>query len=498
MKTGPLAMLLGFAVARGETVYTGSCRGVLEDSDEEGQKAFQDDLCKIAKDSSVVLVGGPLFGRGAYETWITWERGAITLELGMDGKVNLNLATLDEDIYMKLAETIGEHMLPEATRQPVYTLAQVNGEMTVAELGLAGAPLEAGNYAPEIVEDFNFIVQDLGESVPTGRLVILDGPPGTGKTYLIRGLINEVLDAVFVVVPPHFLHQLTDPSFVPMLLKARANAGSDKPIVLILEDADDAIRLRKDRGKNNQIAALLNLSDGLIGQALDLRIVASTNRSVAEIDPALRRPGRLLRHMIVGPLSPEQASEVYERISEGEEVEFEGPTTLAQVYAHFKGLQLLDDQEDEDEEDLDEDEDDEDEDDEDDLAMASYTVAQVYTHEVAAWVTLLTAQAVPGLLEGLLKKDYEVASLSETLTLRSEVSAVVGLWIKRKESTATLDPYKVRDDIQQVLNEARSTFFSIVVAHIGGAGWTGSNLILLKEAPPPPPDEDEEPPPQLH
>jgi len=350
----------------GKTVFAGSCRGILEDNDENGQKAFLEALVEKTE-AITTLTGGPIFGRGTFDTWLSWEEGVITIQIGLDSKISVQVACLDENKYMVIAETLGEHLLPDHVRQPVYALAEGPHGVEIVEVGLAGEPYAKGNYEDDVNEGFDFIIAELQREPPLGRLIILEGEPGSGKTYLVRGVIHEVLDAIFVLIPPHLVDSLAGPQLVPMLVRARGMAGSSKPIVLVIEDADKAL-VPREEGSLAAISALLNVSDGILGHALNLRIVCTTNADIEEIDDALKRPGRLSKHLSIGLLSKEKAAEVYARITEGEEVEFEAATSLAQVYQFALQAELDEEDEDEDDdEDGDDDEfDDDDDDDEDD------------------------------------------------------------------------------------------------------------------------------------
>ena len=80
------------------------------------------------------------------------------------------------------------------------------------------------------------------------------------------------------------------------------------------------------------MAELLNATDGIWGDALNLRVIATTNARHCEIDPALLRPGRLCCRLAVGLLRPEHASRVFERLT-GAPRSFEKPVSLAEIYA---------------------------------------------------------------------------------------------------------------------------------------------------------------------
>lgn len=379
-------MLLEYAVCNGKVVWSGKCRGVLEY--ENDAKEFENFLKALsdAVSANAIFAKGPIFGRGPSETWLAWPDGVLTVKYGVDKKIDVSLATISGAQYKTLGRILGEYLLPENVRQPVYSLASgVNGVVELAEVGLAGASWETDNYSEEVIEDFRFALDELQRDEPLGRLLLIDGEPGTGKTFFIRGLIDAIFDAIFVLVPSHMVEHLSGPELVPMLIRARSLAGSDMPIILVIEDADKALVPRNNQdGSLTAISALLNVSDGILGHTLNLRILATTNAKIEDIDPALKRAGRLSKQIHIGPLTPEKASEVYYRLTGTKGATFEGPMPLSEIYRFAKSADFeeeneddmdedeLDDEdeddEDEDEDELDEDEDDrdEDEDDEDD------------------------------------------------------------------------------------------------------------------------------------
>jgi len=62
--------------------------------------------------------------------------------------------------------------------------------------------------------------------------------------------------------------------------------------VLVLEDAE-ALLAERDRHKHSPVAAVLNLTDGLMTQFIKLHLICTLNCKADDVDPALLRPGRL-------------------------------------------------------------------------------------------------------------------------------------------------------------------------------------------------------------
>lgn len=360
-KYGPFGrMILNHGIATDQVVTSGYCKGCLEDGNtSEAFEAFLKAI-KAKVKGAVVFSRGPLFGNGELDTWVTWPNGSIVIHVSLNYRITIEMLTLDPNQHAQLAAVFGKFILPANVRKPVYSIARVGGDFEVVEVGLASKELEEDNYTPEVIENYKFLITELQREVPTGRLTLIHGEPGTGKSFLLRGLMHEVLDALFVLIPSHMIEDLTGPDLIPTLAKARALVGNEDPIILLLEDADKALVKRTDNSFG-AIASLLNASDGILGLALNLRIVCTTNAKLPEIDPALKRPGRMSQGIDISTLPPEQCALIYERETEGDKGAFTEPTSLAEVY-RFANLAKIEEEEGDTDDDEEEDEDDEDDD----------------------------------------------------------------------------------------------------------------------------------------
>ncbi len=132
---------------------------------------------------------------------------------------------------------------------------------------------------------------------------IFDGPPGTGKTSYIRHLAWCLKDTHrFHFLPGAPIHALKDPEFMEFWAEERRK-HKEAQFVVVLEDAE-ALLLPRDTGSDSveAVSVLLNLTDGLLGNYLRLHIIATMNGRCSQIDPALRRPGRLVGHRTFGLL----------------------------------------------------------------------------------------------------------------------------------------------------------------------------------------------------
>lgn len=160
-------------------------------------------------------------------------------------------------------------------------------------------------------------------------LSIFEGEPGTGKTSYLRHLASELRKTHrFYFIPPSDLEILSQHTFVGFWAHQR-RYHSQKNFVVILEDADTAL-MRRGSDNRDQVSAILNLSDGLLGDFLRLQIICTINGSSEEIDSALLRPGRLTGHRFFRRLPYEQAAEL--AASLGKILPSERSYTLAEIF----------------------------------------------------------------------------------------------------------------------------------------------------------------------
>jgi hypothetical protein len=261
-----------------------------------------------------------------------WIGTDLALSIQYGKKVwTVGITTTDKKKLDLIKEALSL-FLDDTQEGKVFIVSQSEYGLQLRNLGQAGEKLEIDNYPAKVVDAFQHVVKDLAKKAPCGRLVIINGLPGTGKTYLTRGLIHECSkSANFVIIPPHMVSQLTDPALITMLISETQEERrlSDGPIVLLVEDADSIIATRMADNMES-VSSLLNFGSGLLGTLLDVRIIATTNAENPDIDKAVLRPGRLCRHISIGKLSPEYANKLLDKWKVEKTVS--KPLTLAEIY----------------------------------------------------------------------------------------------------------------------------------------------------------------------
>jgi ATP-dependent 26S proteasome regulatory subunit len=116
-------------------------------------------------------------------------------------------------------------------------------------------------------------------------LVLLHGKPGTGKTSFIRYLIASVKKNV-IFLPPNMASAITNPNLISVLID---NPNS----IFVIEDAENIVIDRELNG-GSPVSALLNISDGLLADCLNIQLICSFNTDISKVDSALLRKGRLI------------------------------------------------------------------------------------------------------------------------------------------------------------------------------------------------------------
>jgi SpoVK/Ycf46/Vps4 family AAA+-type ATPase len=151
-------------------------------------------------------------------------------------------------------------------------------------------------------------------------IVLLHGLPGTGKTTYLRYLVGRLKKRV-LFLSPNVAGNLMDPDFIDLLI--------DNPnTIVIFEDAENIIMDRRTSGSSS-VSNLLNISDGLLADFLNVQLICTFNSSLTMVDSALMRKGRLIAKYEFGKLSVEKAQRLSKHL--GFDRAINKPMTVAEI-----------------------------------------------------------------------------------------------------------------------------------------------------------------------
>ena len=200
------------------------------------------------------------------------------------------------------------------------------------EFGIAAIDISGGIYTAwyqysnqEIDIDKNYNddfpynkICSLIEGNDKPELLLFYGDAGTGKSSVIKHLISKYNEKEFVFIDGSILLNASQEKLMSYFLE-------NQNTVFIFEDCEK-ILVNREHNYNPIMSTLLNITDGIIGDVLGIKIICTFNTSINNIDKALLRKGRLSLKYEFKKLNKEKVRKILNNNNINEDM------TLADIY----------------------------------------------------------------------------------------------------------------------------------------------------------------------
>lgn len=171
------------------------------------------------------------------------------------------------------------------------------------------------NYQKDTQKQLNDLVNLNPKTIGDGgKLILLHGTPGLGKSYAIRALMRatkEWAKPSYLMDPEKFF--ASPPYMFDIILSNPSGSYydpehfKDKWRLIIAEDSDEFLRADAKERSGQGLSRLLNLADGILGQGMKVIFLLTTNEPLQNLHPAVIRPGRCIANIEFKPFDSSEA-----------------------------------------------------------------------------------------------------------------------------------------------------------------------------------------------
>lgn len=215
-----------------------------------------------------------------------------------------------------------------------YVVTQTTEGLSTHEFELVqpseAIPLDL-SYGPGFGDWSDQLVTKL--SATSHGILLMFGPPGTGKTSFIRILMQKLGPKKYpLFVTRALARELGSPQLATLLLSL---ASKERDIVLILEDAEHMLLSRhtSDPAGADLVSLILNLTDGLLNDLCRCQVIATFNTDIKDVDSAVLRRGRLIGEREFGLLDAPTVNKLLDYLHADGVPDIKEPMALCDVLA---------------------------------------------------------------------------------------------------------------------------------------------------------------------
>ena len=293
---------LGYFFNRGKNGYELAIEASEEPLTEERNKIIE---YVSTVDNLIAAFDGIKFQIHASEMYVVGDNIVIRINSNISNErkiEGIDVATNRDDLETigKLIESslvIKESLNDENSYKIAYK-GQYSIETTVCKFNDWETNLKK-NYNDDL--PYN-AMNDVIRSDKAG-LIMFYGIPGTGKTSLVKTLINDNRDTDFIFVDTSVCESISDGLFLDFLQE-------HKNSVIVFEDCEKLL-FSRDEMVNESIGTILNLTDGIIAESMKIKFICTFNCDLEKVDKALLRKGRLTIGYEFKKLSLEKTKAIY-------------------------------------------------------------------------------------------------------------------------------------------------------------------------------------------